>query len=101
MTNNELLDLYYDIKYAKPERVAALKSTWKYHTGCDYPRAKNHKGKENDFLKIYKPNEPKKTNGLDDLILSKTNESKLISNTLYSHENSDIPDPYRKRRKRP
>jgi len=99
MNNNDLLDLYYEIKYAKPERVKSLKNVWKSYTGCEYPRAKNKKGKENDFIKIYKPEEVKKTNTLDDLILAKTNETKLIQNTLYSNANSDIPDPYRKRRK--
>ncbi len=98
---DKLLDLYFDIKESKPERVQSLKNLWKSYTGCEYPRIKNKKGKEVDFLKHYKPEnkQTKTTNGLDDLINSKRTETDIINSVLYSKSYSDIPDPYRKRRK--
>ena len=100
MDDKRLLELYYEIKKCPSHQVKSLLNDWKFYTGCEYPRIKNKKGKEIDFLQYYKkPKEVKITNSLDDLIAAKTSESKLISNTLYSHTYTDIPDPNRKRKK--
>lgn len=101
MTNEDLYELYYEILNVREEHKASLLKNWRFYTGCDFPRIKNKKGKEVEFLKYYKTSSivQTKTNTLDDLIASKTNETKLITNVLYDKSYTDIPDPYRKRRK--
>lgn len=98
---DRLEELFEEIQRTPSEHRKVLLNIWYSYTGCQYPRIKNKKGKEVDFLKNYKKQkEVKTTNSLDDLINSKRQESNLISNVLYSHEASDVPDPYRKRRKK-
>ena len=41
----------------------------------------------------------KDTNSLDNLINSKRNEYDLVSKVMYEKSYTDIPDPFRKRRK--
>ena len=97
---DKLLDLYFEIVDARPERQKSLKNLWKSYTGCEYPRIKNSKWKEGDFLKYYKPETKEKNtmNGLDDLINNKMQETRLISDVLYTKTYTDIPDKNRKKK---
>ncbi len=101
MNNNDLFELYIKIKDTPPEHQKVLLNMWKSYTGCEYPRIKNQKGKEKHFLDAYKPQKEtkKETNSLDNLINSKRNEYDLVSKVMYEKSYTDIPDPFRKRRK--
>lgn len=99
-------------QYKYKDIIKSLKQNWIELTECEYPMVKNKNNKlvniktlireqnaQNKKLLKNKPVPVYQSPKLDDIVNRALEQSKLVS-SLYDNEFvSDVPDPYRKRKK--
>lgn len=81
-----------------------LKNEWVKITDLEYPMIYNKNHKKVDIKTIIKEqkldkNTEYKPPSLDNIIARTTNDYNLVNSLYDKNYNSDVPDPYRKRRK--